>query len=222
MSEKTIKVVICDDHGIYRQGIIHVLSDKKDIEVIGEAEDGLQLIKLLKHVQPDVILLDINMPVMDGTVALPLIKKNYPDTKVLVLSMQNTPQMIKIMMQLGADGYLTKNDNEELIHKAIVDCYSTGRYLDKRTEDILLDSIRGAHPVYIDESVDYTDPYTVSTPQNKKGTWKNYLWLIKAILTGIGIAVVVIAMTYVYLSATSIKDVKKSYIPPTYENNQNN
>ena len=111
MSEKTIKVVICDDHGIYRQGIIHVLSDKKDIEVIGEAEDGLQLIKLLKHVQPDVILIDINMPVMDGTVALPLIKKNYPDTKVLVLSMQNTPQMIKIMMQLGADGYLTKNDN---------------------------------------------------------------------------------------------------------------
>lgn len=221
MSEKTIKVVICDDHVVYRQGIIHVLSSKTDIEVIGEAEDGLQLIKLLKHVQPDVILLDINMPVMDGTVALPLIKKQYPDIKVLVLSMQNTPQMIKIMMQLGADGYLTKNDNEELIHKAIVDCHSTGRYLNKRTEDILLDSIRGTTPVYKEEVVEYADPYTVNTPQ-KRSIWEKYLWLIKAIATGVGIAIVVISMIYIYLAVTSVKDVKKAYTPPTYENNQSN
>lgn len=223
--ELCVKVVICDDHAIYRQGVKHVLQNKQDVDIIGEAEDGLQLLKLLKHVQPDLILLDINMPVMDGTVALPRIKKDYPDIKVLVLSMQNTPEMIKIMMGLGADGYLTKNDSEELIYKAIKDCHNSGRYIDKRTEDVLVQNIRSGggmvtnpesgsitvHPVFHSES---------ASVKEEPSFFTKYKWALRAILTGLGAAVIVLIVIYVYYKTSSLEGIEKVYTPPTNQNNQ--
>lgn len=228
--EACIKVVICDDHAIYRQGVKHVLQNKKDVDIIGEAEDGLQLLKLLKHVQPDLILLDINMPVMDGTVTLPRIKKEYPDVKVLVLSMQNTPEMIKIMMGLGADGYLTKNDSEELIYKAIKDCYNNGRYIDKRTEDVLVQNIRsgGANSTmivnpessYISVHPHFPAESVVEIEKPKESLWVKYKWALRAILTGLGAAAIVLAVLYAYNKTTSMTPIENSYTPPTNQNNQ--
>lgn len=135
---ETIKVLICDDHFFYRAGIKNWLCTKKDIDVIGECEDGLVLLKYLKHTQPDVILLDINMPVMDGTVALAEIKKNYPDIKVVMLTMNDSKQMILEMLKLGANGYLTKNEDPEEIYKSIVSCKKTGQYITNRNSEALL------------------------------------------------------------------------------------
>ena len=138
----TIKVVICDDHFFYRQGVKTWLEKKEDIDIIGESEDGLKLIKQLKHIQPDVILLDINMPVMDGSAALAEIKKSYPHIKVVMLTMNDTKQMVLEMLKLGADGYLTKNDDCEEIYNAIVTCKNEGQYITKKNSDILLKSLR--------------------------------------------------------------------------------
>ena len=138
----TIKVIICDDHFFYRQGVKTWLETKEDIDVIGESEDGLKLIKQLKHVQPDVIILDINMPVMDGSAALVEIKKSYPHIKVVMLTMNDSEQMMLEMLKQGADGYLTKNDEHEEIYNAIITCKNQGQYITKKNSDILLQSLR--------------------------------------------------------------------------------
>ena len=75
---EAIKVAIADDHILFRTGVKTALSMKKDIKMVAEADNGMQLLTLLKHVQPDVILLDIQMPIMDGITTLPEIKKLYP------------------------------------------------------------------------------------------------------------------------------------------------
>jgi DNA-binding NarL/FixJ family response regulator len=219
MTNKNIKIVICDDHAIYRQGIKHVLQSKSDIDIIGEAEDGVQLTKLLKHVQPDLILLDINMPVMDGTVALPMIKKSYPDIKVLVLSMQNTPEMIKIMMSLGADGYLTKNDNEELIYTAIKECFETGRFITKRTEDVLIETIRTIEKKQLVHS---SEPEGIPKVEIEKESRPviGYKAILNSILKGLGVGVIVVLIIYIYYMLNNTKDPLKSYNPPqTHQNN---
>ncbi len=80
-SEEPIRVIIADDHVLYRAGVKTALSAKKDIKVIAEADNGMHLLNMLKNVSTDVILLDIQMPVMDGITTLPEIKKLYPNIK---------------------------------------------------------------------------------------------------------------------------------------------
>lgn len=139
----SIKVVICDDHSLFRQGVKLWLSTKKNIDVLGEVEDGLKLIKYLQHVKPDVILLDINMPVMDGHAALIEIKKKYPNIKVIMLTMNDSPSLISDLLKLGASAFLTKNDDIEEIYKAIVTCHENGEYINQRTSKAILGSLRG-------------------------------------------------------------------------------
>src|SRR5919202_3701002 len=114
-----IKVIITDDHALFRTGVKTSLANRKDIQMIGEAENGMQLLNLLKHIKPDIILLDIQMPIMDGLTTLPEVKKLYPDIKVIMLSMHNDPSMITKMMEIGANSYLTKDSDSEKIYEAI-------------------------------------------------------------------------------------------------------
>src|ERR1051325_2843983 len=114
-----IKVAICDDHALFRTGVKTALSNRKDIQMIAEAENGMQLLNLLKHITPDVLLLDIQMPIMDGLTTLPEVKKLYPDVKVIMLSMHNDHSVITRMMEIGANSYLTKESGSEMIYEAI-------------------------------------------------------------------------------------------------------
>lgn len=118
-----IKVIITDDHALFRTGVKTSLVGRKDIQMVAEAENGMQLLNLLKHIKPDVILLDIQMPIMDGLTTLPEIKKLYPDVKVIMLSMHNDPSMITKMIEIGANSYLTKDSDSEKIYEAIKTCY---------------------------------------------------------------------------------------------------
>src|SRR4028119_118079 len=95
-----IKVAIADDHALFRAGVKTSLSMHKDMQMVAEAENGMQLLNLLKHIQPDVVLLDIQMPIMDGLATLPEIKKMYPDIKVIMLSMHNDHSVITRMMEI--------------------------------------------------------------------------------------------------------------------------
>ncbi len=113
---RMIKVAIADDHVLYRAGVKNALAGKPDVRVIAEADNGVQLVHLLKYQKPDVILLDIQMPLMDGIGALKEVKKDYPDVKVVILSMHDDNSMITRMMELGANGYLTKTADLEAIY----------------------------------------------------------------------------------------------------------
>src|SRR5688500_2421822 len=110
--------------------------------MIAEAENGMQLLNVLKHIQPDVILLDIQMPIMDGLSTLPEIKKLYPDVKVIMLSMHNDHSMISRMMEIGANTYLTKESGSDLIYEAIKTVYAQEIFFNELTKKALLSGLR--------------------------------------------------------------------------------
>src|SRR3984885_9411331 len=139
---RPIKVAIADDHALFRAGVKTALSVRKDIEMIAEADNGMQLLNLLKHIEPDVILLDIQMPLMDGITTLPEIRKLYPEIKVIILSMHNDHSMISKLMEVGANSYLTKNSDSETIYQAIKTCYEQEFYFNELTNKALLSGLR--------------------------------------------------------------------------------
>lgn len=142
-----IKVAIADDHALFRAGVKTSLSSRKDVQMIAEAENGMQLLNLLKVLRPDVILLDIQMPIMDGLTTLPEIKKLYPEVKVIMLSMHNDHSVITRMMEIGANSYLTKDSDSEMIYQAIKTCYDSEFYFNDLTNKALLNGLRMKRPV---------------------------------------------------------------------------
>jgi DNA-binding NarL/FixJ family response regulator len=137
-----IKVAIADDHTLFRSGVKNSLSAQKDIQMVAEAENGMQLLNLLRHIQPDVVLLDIQMPIMDGLQTLPEIKKLYPNIKVIMLSMHNDHSMISRMMEIGANSYLTKESGAEKIYEAVKQVYENEFFFNELTNKALLSGLR--------------------------------------------------------------------------------
>ncbi|MBC7887980.1 MAG: response regulator transcription factor [Ferruginibacter sp.] len=141
-SSDPIKVLIADDHVLYRAGVKTALSTKKDIKIIAEADNGMHLLNMLKMIHPDVILLDIQMPVMDGIGALPEIKKNWPNIKVIMLTMMDDHSMITKLMELGANSYLSKTSDSEIIYEAIKTCFEQEYYFNSLTNQALLINLK--------------------------------------------------------------------------------
>ena len=137
-----IKVLIADDHVLYRAGVKTALSSKNDVKVIAEADNGMHLLTMLKMTQPDVILLDIQMPVMDGITALPEIKKNWPHIKVIMLTMLEDHSMITKLMELGANSYLSKTSDIEVIYEAIKTCFEQDYFFNALTNKALLTNLK--------------------------------------------------------------------------------
>ena len=137
-----IKVAIADDHVLFRAGVKTALSIHKDIKMIAEADNGMQLLTVLKHVQTDVILLDIQMPILDGIGTLPEIKKLYPHIRVIMLTMHNDHSMISKLMELGANSYLTKNSDSEIIYQAVKTVHEEEFYFNQLTNKALIDGLR--------------------------------------------------------------------------------
>lgn len=141
-STEPIKVIIADDHVLYRAGVKTALSTKKDLKVIAEADNGMHLLNLLKNIPADVILLDIQMPIMDGIATLPEIKRLYPNTKVIMLTFVEDNSMITKLMELGANSYLTKTSDSEIIYEAIKTCFVQEYYFNSLTNKALLTNLK--------------------------------------------------------------------------------
>jgi DNA-binding NarL/FixJ family response regulator len=137
-----IKVLITDDHALFRTGVKAALAMYPDIEFIGEAENGMQLLNLIKFLQPDIILLDIQMPIMDGIATLPEVKKILPDAKIIMLTMNDDVSMISKLMEIGANSYLTKNSDSETIYEAIKTVYSKEYFFNEYTNKAMLSGLR--------------------------------------------------------------------------------
>ncbi len=117
--EKKKKVVIAEDHTILRQGLKSLLETEGELEVAGEAEDGLEAIRYVEKLQPDLLLLDLNMPRMDGLSVVKDIKNRFPETKILVLTMHRKEEFILETFQHGVDGYCLKSDSMNELKTAI-------------------------------------------------------------------------------------------------------
>ena len=141
-NDGVIKLIIADDHVLYRAGVKAALSIKKDIKVIAEADNGAHLLNILKGIHPDVILLDIQMPIMDGIATLPEVKRLYPKIKIIMLTMMDDQSMITKLMELGANSYLTKTSDSEIIYEAIKTCYQHEFYFNALTNKALLNNLR--------------------------------------------------------------------------------
>ncbi|MEH2314273.1 MAG: response regulator transcription factor [Nostoc sp.] len=114
-----IKVLLVDDQGLIRQGLRALLELEPDLEIVGEAENGEQAINLVAKFQPDVVLLDIRMPIMDGVAATREIQKRFAETKILVLTTFDDDEYVSAALQNGAMGYLLKDTPSEELAVAI-------------------------------------------------------------------------------------------------------
>ena len=123
-----INVAIADDHDLFRDGVRMILSEEKDIEVIGSFKNGAELISFLQNKRPDIILLDISMPVMDGFDATKKALQKYPDIKILVLSMFDDEEHYHKMIDLGVKGFILKKSGSFEMIKAIKEIYEGGNY----------------------------------------------------------------------------------------------
>ncbi|MDB5190665.1 MAG: DNA-binding response regulator [Segetibacter sp.] len=141
-SNGKIKVLITDDHALFRTGVKASLSHYPDIEFLGEAENGMQLLNLVKFLHPDVILLDIQMPIMDGIATLPEVRKVLPDVRIIMLTMNDDVSMISKLMEIGANSYLTKNSDSETIYEAIKTVHTKEFFFNEYTNKAMLSGLR--------------------------------------------------------------------------------
>lgn len=137
-TETQIKVSIADDHKIFRDGIKMALRDREYLKILWEAEDGKDLMHKLKLKMPDVLLMDIRMPEMDGVNAISLIRKEYEELKIIVLTMYDDQELITKMMEMGANAYLTKTTDPDEIYNAILTCMNDEFYFNELVNKAVL------------------------------------------------------------------------------------
>ncbi len=136
MSE--ITVAIADDHQLFRKGVILSMRSYVNIKFIMEAENGEDLLNKLQEIQPDVVLCDLKMPIKDGIDATKLITKNFPNIRVIILTMYEDERFVGHLMDCGAAGYLLKNTEPAEIKRAIMDVMRTGFYLNPFVNKVLI------------------------------------------------------------------------------------
>lgn len=133
-----IKVAIADDHQIFRKGVILSMRPYSNIKFVMEAENGEDLLNKIPDANPDVILCDLRMPIKDGIDTTKIITKNYPQIRVIILTMYEDERFVGHLMDCGAAGYLLKNTEPAEIKKAITDVMRTGFHLNPFVNKVLI------------------------------------------------------------------------------------
>ncbi len=137
---KKIKIVLVDDHQIVRDGIKALISGRQEIEIIGESNNAYEFFDLLKEAKPDIVLLDISLPTMSGIEVSKIISREYPEIKVLMLSMYTSEDFIFNALKSGIHGYLPKNTTQDELVLAINEIYNGREYFSKTISDTILKS----------------------------------------------------------------------------------
>ncbi len=136
-----ISIILVDDHVIMRDGLRHLLSSESDIEVIGEAANGREAVKLVLSKKPDIVIMDIAMQDMNGIEATRQIKNENPDVKIIALSMHSERQIVVGVFRAGASGYLLKESSSLELVDAIRTIHLGRKYLSQKISDIVLQEI---------------------------------------------------------------------------------
>lgn len=142
MKNEVIKVLIADDHDIIRQGLKRIISFEEDIDIVAEAENGEKAVMILKDQELDVVVLDCNMPIMNGIEVLKSIKDQKGEIKVIMLTVENDRKTISSAINIGADGYMLKDSAGTEIVDAIRMVHKGEKYIDKSLVSILFSDIK--------------------------------------------------------------------------------
>ena len=141
MTDRKVRILIADDHAMVRKGLKTLLSFRPEFEVVAEAENGLEAFEAAKRSRPDLILLDLSMPKMNGLAAMRQLKQDLPGTKILVLTMHASQDYLVPTLKEGADGYILKGDDPEELFLAIKTVMDDKAYLSRELSGQLIDSV---------------------------------------------------------------------------------
>ena len=134
----TIRIIITDDHQLFRDGIANLLSASPQLEIIAMAENGQEAIKKAKKLKPDIVIMDLSLPIINGVDATRILHNELPETKVLILSMHAEKNYIKEALGAGAFGYLFKDCTYDQLIEAINTVYQGKKYLSDKITEVLI------------------------------------------------------------------------------------
>jgi DNA-binding NarL/FixJ family response regulator len=133
-----IKIILADDHTIVRDGIKYLLEEEENIDIIGEASNGIEALALIESKQPDILIIDVRMPEMNGIEAVTILNQKPAKTKAIVLSMHDSEEYILKSIKAGAHGYLLKDTDKKEFIKAINTVYDGGKYFSGDISNIIV------------------------------------------------------------------------------------
>lgn len=139
LSSGKITAFIADDHAVLREGLRLLLESNEKIKVIGDADNGRDTVKMVKRLKPDIVIMDIAMPELDGIEATRQIIEQSPSTQVIILSMHSSPEYVHRAIDAGAKGYILKESAGGEIINAVFSCAAGKRYLSKKISEQLID-----------------------------------------------------------------------------------
>ena len=162
--KQKLTVLLADDHKLLRSGLKLLLQRNPDLLVVGEAADGEETLRLFGQLEPDILLLDLSMPNMDGMECLREIKSRRPDAKVIVLTMHEDENYIRQAMQAGASAYVQKSAADTDLFKAIEAVQAGELYLSQQDSKLLLHVLLSREQ----ETVDKQAPYVLLSPRERE------------------------------------------------------
>jgi two-component system, NarL family, nitrate/nitrite response regulator NarL len=169
--EKKIRIALVDDHALFRSGLKALLSRQSDFEIVGEAADGLEGVKLVEQVQPDLVLLDLDMPVMNGREALAQILETHPKVAVLMLTVSEDGEDLTECMRLGASGYLLKKIDADFLLQSVRRAVAGDNVISPEMTSALLMKLRE------DKQVSQTPEIDSLTPRERE----TLAWLTRGV-----------------------------------------
>jgi DNA-binding NarL/FixJ family response regulator len=143
---KTVRILIVDDHDLMRRGIKALLQSHAGWEVIGEAHTGREAVTKAEELKPDVVILDISMPDLNGIEAARRIRKSAPNTEVLILSVHYSDQLIRDILEAGVRGYIVKSDSDRDLVIAVETLANHKPFFTPRATEVILSNFNGARP----------------------------------------------------------------------------
>lgn len=138
-SDKKINIFIADDHNLVRQGIVAILKDRAIFSIVGEASDGAQAVRMVKELKPDIIIMDISMPTLNGLEATYQIKRDMPEAKILILTQHENEEYIMQIIKAGASGYVLKSSVSDDLVTGILALEKGGRFFSPSISKLILD-----------------------------------------------------------------------------------
>jgi DNA-binding NarL/FixJ family response regulator len=139
-----LRILIADDHEVVRRGIVGMLTSRTNWEVCGEASDGREAMQLVEKLKPDLVILDITMPGLNGIDAARQIRKTMPDVKILIYSMHYAERLVQEVFQAGADGYVLKTDAGRHLIQAIESIMSGQKFFSSKVSEVIFEGfLRG-------------------------------------------------------------------------------
>ena len=154
--KQKIKLIITEDQPVMRTALKSLLENYKEFEIIGEASNGRELLDLLKDKTPDVVLLDLRMPIMNGCETLEIINKRFKNVRVIMLSMHDEFDTIVEILSKGARGFVSKNGQPEHLVKAIHEVFKNGHYFDKNISEAMLNGLlkeKSINPLFDEQAL---------------------------------------------------------------------